>query len=229
MDNSVEKPWTGGGSPVDGRSASAAQGALSLGDTSNAGESLPLPGAQLRLWRGWLPAEAARQTMAELMAEIPWETHTVRIFGRELPTPRRCCWMGEPGAVYRYSAVDYRPHAWTPRVLALKAAIEATTGARYNSVLVNGYRDGLDSMGLHADDEPELGPEPVIASLSLGATRDFVFRERGGPGRSVLPLGDGDLLVMAGHTQQHWKHELPKRRRVHEPRINLTFRWIHGA
>jgi alkylated DNA repair dioxygenase AlkB len=193
------------------------------------GESLPLPDATLRLWRGWLSAAEAAAARRALETEVPWETHTVRIFGRELPAPRRCCWMGEPGAVYRYSAVDYRPHAWTPQVLALKAAIEATTGAPYNSVLLNRYRDGNDSMGLHADDEPELGPEPVIASLSLGATRDFVFRSRQGDSRSVLALGDGDLLLMAGATQRHWKHALPKRRGVREPRINLTFRWIHGA
>lgn len=203
--------------------------ALRLSPGPATGELLPLPGATLTLWRGWLPAAEAAAARRALEIEVPWETHTVRIFGRELPAPRRCCWMGEPGAVYRYSAVDYRPHAWTPQVLALKAAIEATTGARYNSVLLNGYRDGKDSMGLHADDEPELGPEPVIASLSLGATRDFVFRARQGTGRSVLALGDGDLLVMAGATQRHWKHELPKRRGVREARFNLTFRWIHGA
>lgn len=229
MDNAVDKRGMGGGSPVDEASTGPAQPVLALGEMPVTGEALPLPDAELRLWRGWLPPAAARQALAELMAEVPWETHTVRIFGRELPAPRRCCWMGDPGARYRYSAVDYVPHSWTPRVRALKAAVEATTGARYNSVLLNLYRDGADSMGLHADDEPELGPVPVIASLSLGATRDFVFRARAGSGRSVLALGDGDLLVMAGATQRHWKHELPKRRGVREARVNLTFRWIHGA
>lgn len=230
MDKSVDQPWIGGGSAVDTTSANPAQTTLPLaGMPAAAGEVLPLPGASLRLWRGWLPPAEAAASYAAVAAEVPWETHTVRIYGRELSAPRRCCWMGDPGAVYRYSAVDYLPHGWTPRVAALKAAVEATTGARYNSVLLNLYRDGHDSMGLHADDEPELGAEPMIASLSLGATRDFVFKARTGVGRSVLALGDGDLLVMAGATQQHWKHELPKRRGVRESRINLTFRWIHGA
>jgi alkylated DNA repair dioxygenase AlkB len=227
VDKSVDKPWTGGGSPVDD---APGQPALALGGKAgDAGELLPLPGASLRLWRGWLTPREAATAHRAIEAEVPWATHTVRIYGRELPAPRRCCWMGEPGAVYRYSAVDYRPHPWTPAVHALKSAIEARTGARYNSVLLNLYRDGADSMGLHADDEPELGAEPVIASLSLGAMRDFVFRARIGAGRHVLPLGDGDLLLMAGETQRHWKHELPKRRGVREARINLTFRWIHGA
>ena len=191
---------------------------------------LEIPEADIALDPAYLaPAERAPLFEA-LRAGIPWETHRIRIFGRELGSPRLSCWIGDPGASYVYSGTRFEPHDWTPELVALRNRIAATTGARFNSVLANRYRDGRDSMGLHADDEPELGEAPVIASLSLGAPRRFVLKHRSGRGeRHVVELGDGTLLVMRGTTQRHWHHGLPKTARPVGERINLTFRWLDSS
>jgi alkylated DNA repair dioxygenase AlkB len=188
---------------------------------------LDIPEADILLDPEYLaPAERA-PLFAALRETVPWETHRIRIFGREVGSPRLSCWIGDPEASYVYSGTRFEPQAWTPALLALRDRIAATTGARFDSVLANLYRDGRDSMGLHADDEPELGHEPVIASLSLGAPRRFVLKHRSGRGeRHVVELGDGALLVMRGTTQRHWHHALPKTARPVGERINLTFRWI---
>jgi alkylated DNA repair dioxygenase AlkB len=151
------------------------------------------------------------------------------MFGKEVPQPRLTAWYGDPAAQYTYSGLTWEPRPWTPTLLDLRRRLEAATDARFNSVLLNYYRDGRDSMGWHADNEPELGAAPAIASLSLGASRRFRLRPyRGGlthPSFS-LDLPTGSLLLMRGPTQQHWQHELPKTARPVGPRLNLTFRWI---
>lgn len=189
-------------------------------------QRLDLPDATLDLDPGFVPAAGRAALFEALRAEIPWETHVVRIFGREIASPRLSCWIGDPDTRYVYSGTRFAPHPWTPRLAALRERIAAATDAPYNSVLANLYRDGRDGMGFHADDEPELGDAPVIASLSLGATRRFVLKRRRGTGRFELALGDGALLVMRGATQRHWNHALPKTSKPVGPRINLTFRWI---
>lgn len=145
-----------------------------------------------------------------------------------MQAPRRCAWYGDAGARYGYSGLALEPLAWTPALARLRAALRATLGIRFNSVLANLYRDGHDRMGWHADDEAALGPAPVIASVSLGATRRFVLRHRT---RADLPMGElhlehGSLLVMAGSTQRCWKHALPAAARVAGARVNLTFRTV---
>jgi alkylated DNA repair dioxygenase AlkB len=153
----------------------------------------------------------------------------LRIAGREVREPRLVAWVGDPGAAYTYSGRRNEPMPWTAPLSALRARLEAQTGQRFNSVLLNLYRDGSDSMGLHADREPELGPEPFIASLSLGTTRRFVLKRRCAPReRLVLPLGRGDLLLMGGTLQHHYRHGVPKEPAVSAPRINLTFCLIIG-
>ena len=189
-------------------------------------QRIDLPDAWLELEPGFVPADERALLFAALRASVPWETHVIRLFGREVASPRLSCWIGDPDAVYVYSGARFVPHAWMPELASLRARIEAATGASYNSVLANLYRDGADGMGFHADDEPELGPEPVIASLSLGARRRFVLKHRTRPLRHELLLGDGDLLVMRGATQGHWKHALPKTARAVGARINLTFRHV---
>lgn len=175
----------------------------------------------------WLSQEEAQAVMHALCTEVNWKQETMATPGGQVALPRLTAWQGEPGAVYVYSGIRNTPSAWTPAVQMLRERLEQTTGARFNSVLLNRYRGGNDSMGWHADDEPELGAEPVIASLSLGATRTFEFRHR----RKMLPveryaLASGSLLVMRGQTQQHWNHRVPKEPGVHGERINLTFRRV---
>lgn len=188
---------------------------------------LHLPDARVHWYRHWLAAPAADALQRTLREEVPWEVHKIRMFGRQVDSPRLSCWMGDPAARYRYSGTDFVPHAWHPRLLPLCEQLATFCGARFNSVLLNRYRDGDDGMGWHSDNEPELGPEPVIASLSLGAARRFALRRREDHNRKAeVTLGHGDLLVMAGATQRLYQHALPKSARAMGERINLTFRWI---
>lgn len=190
--------------------------------------SLPLPGAVLRFWpRIALPLPSA-DLLARLTADIRWRQERIRLFGREHMQPRLICWMGDPDCSYRYSGTRWEPEPWHPLVADLRARAEGVAKARFNAVLLNLYRDGRDSMGLHADDEPELGERPVIASLSLGAERTMTFRHRHdrtmAPLRLALP--DASLLVMSGETQRNWKHGIARTARPVGPRLNLTFRRI---
>ena len=135
--------------------------------------------------------------------------------------------MGDPGARYRYSGTTHTPSPWHAAVLNLRDRIAAHCDAPFNSVLINLYRTGQDSMGWHADNEPELGPEPLIASVSLGATRDFRLRRNDRSQPTIThALESGSLLVMKGDMQRDWQHSLPRRARVNQPRINLTFRQV---
>lgn len=196
------------------------------------GCELPLllerPGLKLRHWSAWL-AEAP-QMLDTLMAEVPWRQEAIRLWGRTHPLPRLTCWMADPGCSYSYSGLLQIPQPWRPAVSGLRARLQAQLGCRFNSLLLNLYRDGRDRMGWHADDEAELDPAAPIASLSLGAARSFQLRPRqpidGERAVVTLELGDGDLLVMDPPTQQHWLHQVPARRRVGQPRLNLTFRVV---
>jgi alkylated DNA repair dioxygenase AlkB len=161
------------------------------------------------------------------MATVPWETHRIRMFGREVDSPRLSCWIGDPGASYVYSRTRFEPRPWPAALQALRPRVDAAAGVAMNSVLANLYRDGRDAMGWHSDDEPELGAQPVIASLSLGGCRRFTLRHRTDPGqRLALELPHGSLLLMSGDTQANWRHALPRTARPVAARINLTFRRI---
>ena len=193
------------------------------------GQNYDLAGAEVAEIQLFDPAQAQRW-FERLHAEIPWERHRLRLFGREIEAPRLSCWIGDAGARYTYSGTLFTPHAWTPGLHELRDLLFAHSGKSYNSVLCNLYRDGRDSMGWHSDNEPELGDAPVIASLSFGAMRRFLLRHRRDPGRRLaLDLPSGSLLVMAGTTQQNYRHALPKTTRKVGARINLTFRCIHPA
>ena len=192
-------------------------------------EPLELPGADLRLASAWLPPDDADALFSELHAAIPWECHRIRMFGREVDSPRLSCWIGDPDAVYTYSRTRFTPHPWPDALRPLRARLEEELGPAFNSVLANLYRDGRDRMGWHSDDEPELGPRPVIASISLGATRRFSLKPRAGGAALALDLAHGSLLVMAGDTQARWRHALSGTARPVGPRINLTFRRVLGA
>ena len=194
-------------------------------------EAIPLAGADLLLAPRWLPAAAADKLFASLrdpvQAGIDWEVHRLKLFGRDVDSPRLSRWIGDPGTAYRYSGVRFEPASW-PRALAVvRKAVNAAAGEEFNSVLANLYRDGNDTMGWHSDDEPELGIQPIIASLSLGAERKFVLKSRAAGGEKLeLVLPHGSLLVMRGETQKNYKHSLPRTKKATGERMNLTFRRV---
>ncbi|MFA6986599.1 MAG: alpha-ketoglutarate-dependent dioxygenase AlkB [Arenimonas sp.] len=190
-------------------------------------EEIPLPGASLQLDRHWLPAAQADALFDSLRSTIDWEVHRIRLFGRMVDSPRMSSWIGDADASYVYSGVCFQPRPWPPALLPVRDRLGAIAGVRFNSVLANLYRDGRDAMGWHSDDERELGPQPVIASISLGASRRFILKHRRQPeGKLVLELPHGSLLLMRGDTQRNYRHALPRTRTVPGARINLTFRQV---
>jgi alkylated DNA repair dioxygenase AlkB len=181
-------------------------------------------GAKLSLNPAWLAPLEADLLFETLFSTLQWRQESVRLFGKLVPQPRLVAWYGD--ASYTYSGLTLNPLPWTEELRALKERLEETTGALFNSMLANLYRTGRDSVGMHADNEPELGPEPVIASVSLGATRRFLIEDAVTRERQEVHLTNGSLLVMAGTMQTHYRHGVPKTKAVCGPRINLTFRKI---
>ena len=191
------------------------------------GSDNALPGAELWFAPDWLQAGQADALFAELQQSIEWETHRIRLFGREVDSPRLSSWIGDQDAAYTYSGARFQPRSWPLPLMELRRRLARELDCRFNSVLANRYRDGRDYMGWHSDNESELGPQPVIASLSLGATRRFVLKHRRETSRKLeLPLAHGSLLVMCGDTQANYRHSLPRTARPVGERINLTFRRI---
>lgn len=173
----------------------------------------------------WLAPGEASRLFRKLLDEVDWQQRAIRIMGREVLQPRLTAWYGD--AAYTYSGVTLTPLPWTRVLRELRDRLVDDVGEQFNSVLCNLYRTGADSMGLHADAEDELGPDPIIASVSLGATRRFVLRHRKKHVSPVsIDLASGSLLVMGPATQTSWRHGLPKDPRVTQPRVNLTFRRI---
>lgn len=191
--------------------------------------SLPAPKPDITYNPAWLPPDEADALFSTLRTTIPWETHRIKLFGREIDSPRLSCWIGDPGTDYKYSGVRFAPHPWPEALLPIRERLVRELGVPFNSVLANLYRDGKDSMGWHSDNEPELGSEPVIASVSLGAERRFAMKQRIAQAKTELKLSNGSLLVMRGSTQRHWKHALPKAGKIRAERLNLTFRRISAA
>jgi alkylated DNA repair dioxygenase AlkB len=185
-----------------------------------------LPAPDVDWYPDWLTADAAAELLQQLIDEVQWRQDTMGTPGGRVALPRLTAWQGEPDAVYVYSGIRNIPQPWTPAVARLKDAAQAICGARFNSVLLNRYRSGADSMGWHADREPELGARPVIASVSLGVARTFDLRHNKTGVVQSFSLKGGSLLVMKGNTQAEWRHRVPKEPRVAGERINLTFRWV---
>lgn len=180
------------------------------------------------LTRDFLSEENAGEYLRRIIDEADWRRYAVRMFGREIPSPRLTAWQAEDGVTYSYSGITLRSVPWTSAVNEIRARVEKETGERFNSVLINRYRHGSDSMGWHADDERELGEKPVIASVSLGAERRFLLRHNGTGEKVETVLPSGSLLVMAGRSQHDWKHAVPKTKKDIGTRVNLTFRQIVG-
>lgn len=188
----------------------------------------------LSLFTGLLGEPAATEALARLDRELAWQRPTLRLYGREHPIPRHQVWMGSPEARYRYSGRDFLPEAWHPDVAALRDAVverlaDAGIPARFNSVLLNRYADGEERMGWHSDDEPELGDDPLIAALSLGAERPLRFRWKAREAEAFNAwLPHDSLLLMGPGVQRRLQHALLPRR-LPGLRISLTFRWVAPA
>jgi len=186
-------------------------------------------GAWLDHQAGWLSQDEADEALAALRDELAWEQREIVLFGRRILQPRLIAWAGDLG--YRYSGQTLEPRAFTPAAHRLLARVRAQAGVPFNHVLANRYRSGDDSMGLHADDEPELGPDPVVAIVSLGTARRLVVKPRRERDRERhdLQLGHGALLVMGGTCQRHYVHGVPRQAGTQGERISLTFRRLLRA
>ncbi len=192
-------------------------------------EIIDIPDGDLTFSRTWRESESV-DWMERLKKEIEWEQHRIKIFGQWVDCPRLSAWYGDPGAMYSYSSLSLTPKAWTPTLLEVRNQLAETIEMPFNSVLLNLYRNGNDSMGWHSDDELELGLNPVIASISLGDSRMMKFRHRSNSevSKFALELSTGSLLIMAGTTQKFWQHEIPKTKKSVGERLNLTFRFVQG-
>ena len=175
-------------------------------------------------WRS-LPAS----TLAEVdFCHIKWQQDHLKLYGKMIPLPRLTAWYGDPGKSYEYSGIKADPQPWNEGLLRIKERVEECADYCFNCVLLNWYRDGQDSLTWHADDEKELGPDPIIGSANFGATREFLVRKNDDHSQKLsIPLKHGTLLVMQGEMQHFWQHSIPKRARVNESRFNLTFRSIN--
>jgi alkylated DNA repair dioxygenase AlkB len=172
------------------------------------------------------PAEADRY-FEFFRSTAAWAQEEIRFYGKRHPMPRLTAWYGDPDATYRYSGVVNRPNRWNEPLIELLADLDSFTWTRFNSVLLNRYRDGNDSISWHADDEAELGSQPTIASISLGTARAFhLRRKQDRKARTSIVLEHGSLLVMKGRSQVEWQHAVLKERRSAGERINLTFRVV---
>jgi alkylated DNA repair dioxygenase AlkB len=196
--------------------------------TQTSPDVLAMPDAEVLFYSDcFSPAESA-ELFQTLMESIQWKQDNLNLYGKTIAVPRLTAWYGDTGNSYTYSGIAQQPLPWTATLLTIKTQVEAAAGVPFNSVLLNQYRDGADSVAWHSDDEPELGANPVIASVSFGATRVFQFKHKhDSDQRLSLELTPGSLLLMRGATQHFWKHQIPKTKKLCGPRINLTFRVIY--
>jgi alkylated DNA repair dioxygenase AlkB len=194
---------------------------------SNHATQLQLKDAEVLYYPSFFTPEKASTYFHELNKETSWQQDDIKVFGKVYPQPRLTALFGDEGKSYSYSGITMHPMPFTPLILEIKRQVEVVSEVNFTTVLLNLYRDGNDSNGWHSDDEKELGKNPVIASISLGAKRRFGMRHKTDKNlRTTIELDHGSLLLMKGPTQHYWQHQLPKSKRISEPRINLTFRVI---
>lgn len=188
---------------------------------------LPLPEAEVIMYQNVFDKNEGDQIFSELYGNTDWQQDTTRLYGKPVTLPRLTAWYGDQDKSYTYSKIKMEPRPWTPTLIGIKLRIESIANKQFNSVLLNFYRDGKDSIAWHSDDEPELGKNPVIASVSLGAVRRFMFKHKYKKElKFEIELNNGSLLIMKGETQHFWQHQIPKTAKKVQPRINLTFREI---
>jgi alkylated DNA repair dioxygenase AlkB len=189
--------------------------------------TLDLPEAEVVLYPEFFPKAEADRLLELLVETTEWRQDSMKMFGELKPLPRLTAWYGDTGARYVYSGIVNEPLPWTAALAEVKGAVEAAAGMPFNGVLLNRYRTGRDSMGWHADDEPEFGANPVIASVSFGGTRNFQLKhKRRKELKASVELMHGSLLIMRGGTQENWLHQVPKTAKPVGERLNLTFRQI---
>jgi alkylated DNA repair dioxygenase AlkB len=194
-------------------------------------EHLSIPDADVSILRD-LETHASHDAIFEkLLRESKWQQREMNIYGKKVLQPRLTAWYGDPDRTYVYSGIRNKPLPWTDLLRELKRRIEDCTDEKFNSVLLNYYRDNNDSMGFHSDDEKELGPDPSIASLSLGDKRTFLFKHKKRKDLDAIsvPLSSGSVLLMKGATQRNYRHAINRESRPCGPRINLTFRRIYTS
>ena len=192
-------------------------------------EEFSVPDADLIIYRSLFNPRESDKLFSDLYNNIDWQQEFIQIYSKSIPIPRLTAWHGDQGKQYTYSHIEMTPQPWTTPLLEVKERIEPLSGVRFDSVLLNLYRDGRDSVAWHSDDEPELGINPIIGSVSFGASRRFVLRHRHQTKlKQEIELTHGDYLLMQGPTQHHWQHQIPKTKKPVKPRINLTFRIIHS-
>jgi alkylated DNA repair dioxygenase AlkB len=190
-------------------------------------DGTPMPNADVIMYENYFNAQESNNLFMELLNGTKWRQDKMKLYGQEFNLPRRTAWYGDSDKNYTFSGIAMNPDAWTPTLRYIKVKIEEVTGVSFNSVLLNHYRDGNDSVSWHTDAERELGRNPIIASVSFGGVRRFMFRHIHNNNLKVeLELTNGSLLIMAGETQHFWQHQIPKTKSKVEPRINLTFRQI---
>ena len=190
---------------------------------------ISLPDSEISLHQKHFDSEIAANLLKDLTEEIPWVQNKIKFYGKESLVPRLESWHGDDGMSYTYSGIKMDAKPWTKNLLMIKESIEPIAKTTFNSVLINYYRDGKDRVAWHSDDEKELGKNPVIASVSLGAERKFKLRHKKYKQNQLqheVFLQNGSLLLMSGSTQHHWLHEIPRTAKPIGPRINLTFRVI---
>ena len=189
---------------------------------------LDMPDADLKYYPNFIAASEAAILMQALHQSLEWRQEQITLYGKTFDVPRLQAWYGDKSACYQYSNLSLRPLPWNSVLLALKQKCENASNSHFNSVLANLYRHGQDGMGRHADNEPELGQQPVIASLSFGEERNLDFYHNVTKNKVRLPLHNGSLLVMSGDTQKYWQHSVAKTKKTLAQRINLTFRYIQN-
>jgi alkylated DNA repair dioxygenase AlkB len=191
------------------------------------GQGLKLPPELMGYHPNFFTLEESAGLMQKLKATIAWKQETIQMYGKLLNTPRLTAWYGDNSKTYAFSGNKYHPLPWTPELLFIKQKVEQAAGLTFNSVLLNDYRNGNDSVAWHEDDEPELGINPVIASVSFGQVRRFDVRHKKNHKlKYSVELENGSLLIMKGDLQHNWEHQVPKSVKAIKERINLTFRMI---
>ncbi len=189
--------------------------------------SFDLPNASIEYYPNFFDASQSELLFTKLLNVIPWQLDNITIFGKTHPQPRLTALFGNEGKPYSYSNIIMQPHPWNPILMFIKSEIETICNENFTTVLLNLYRDGKDSNGWHADNEKELGRNPVIASVSFGAERSFHLKHNSiVDAKQKITLENGSLLLMKGETQHFWKHQIPKTAKPIGSRINLTFRII---
>ena len=190
---------------------------------------IPLPlspdrQSEITFWPSWLGSAEADDLLATAINQVAWRQDNIHIAGKSIPIPRLQNWYGDPTTSYTYSRIKLQAVAFPPWMEMLRRRVERQTGNCFNRTLVNYYRDGQDSVDWHADDERELGSEPIIASVSLGQERAFLLRHKTTKERLKINLPPGSLMMMGPGIQEHWHHSVAKDKNVVGPRINFTFR-----